>query len=254
MSSNEKNARRKFLLKSTTAIAGLLAATAARAGGRVRDGFYCVPCFLKGTSIQTENGTIRVEDLSVGQKVVTASGELMPVVWTGSFSVDKGSDGKWGRHERPVKISKGAIDDATPSRDLWVSPGHALYIDGVLIPAGHLVNGQTIVSESPEGIEQLEYYHFKLETHDVVLAEGAPVETYLEPHTLLADNAEAVATCAPVLRLNGGRERLASYLRSAATPLVDVRSKLEVVRDRLALRARTLAELDAGVASQRMAS
>ena len=254
MSANDKNARRKFLLKSTTALAGLLAATAARAGGRVRDGFYCVPCFLKGTSIQTETGFTRVEDLSVGQKVRTASGQVRPVVWTGSFTVDRGADGNWSRHDRPIKICKGAIDDATPSKDLWVSPGHALFIDGVLIPAAHLVNGRTIISENPQGVEQLEYYHFKLETHDVVLAEGTPAETYLEAQALQADNAEAPATCAPVLRLNGGHERLASYLRSAATPLVDVRSKLEVVRDRLALRARKLAELDASAALQRMAS
>lgn len=272
MASDNKKSRRKFLLKTAGVAITMLASDVAQAGRRRGGGWGGggggwgggggmggggghgggghgggVPCFLKGTSIQTENGYAAVEELKVGQTVVTASGELRPVKWIGSFKAEKGADGHWHKYQRPIKISKGAIDDATPSKDLWLSPGHALHIDGVLIPASHLVNGMTICAADPEGLDTLEYFHFELDTHDVVLANGAPAETYLERQALTSDSDDGAkhtvpAAYAPVLRLDGGRERLASYLRSAAAPLVDRRTKLELVRDRLTQRALELHE------------
>lgn len=247
MSPEKTKARRKFLIKTAAATAAMLMSDIAQARHYIPVPPKCDPhsCFLNGTSIKTETGNVPVEALSPGQKVVTASGKLRPITWIGNFNVAKGQGGEWGRHERPVKIAKGAIDDATPKRDLWLSPGHALFIDGVLVPVAYLVNGQTIVAADPEGVETLEYFHIELETHDVIIAEGAPTETYLAPRALTADNAGTIAplSCAPILRLYGASQRLASYLRSAAAPLIDYRTKLEVIRDRLLLRALELQKL-----------
>ena len=78
----------------------------------------------------------------------------------------------------PVRISQFALDEWTPHRDLYLSPNHALYIDGALIPAKYLVNGTSIVQAMPEGVEEIEYFHIELETHEVIFAEELPPRRY----------------------------------------------------------------------------
>ena len=76
----------------------------------------------------------------------------------------------------PVCIKAGALDDDLPKRDLWISPNHAMYLDGMLIEAKDLVNGVSIVQA--ESVEQIEYFHIELDSHDVIIAEGAPSESF----------------------------------------------------------------------------
>ncbi len=78
----------------------------------------------------------------------------------------------------PVCIRAGALDENVPRRDLWISPHHAMYLDGVLIEAKDLVNGVSIVQA--ERVEKVEYFHVELETHDVIVAEGALSESYID--------------------------------------------------------------------------
>jgi hypothetical protein len=59
-----------------------------------------------------------------------------------------------------------------------VTAAHSLLIDGVLVPAEAPVNGTTITRYEPES-DELEFFHIKLESHDVIYAEGAPTETLL---------------------------------------------------------------------------
>jgi hypothetical protein len=76
----------------------------------------------------------------------------------------------------PVIVRKGALADDVPSRDLHVTKGHSLYIDGVLIPVEFLVNHKTILWD--DRAREVEIYHVELEQHDVLLANGAPAESY----------------------------------------------------------------------------
>ena len=78
---------------------------------------------------------------------------------------------------------------------------------------------------------ELEYYHIKLQSHDVIYAEGAPCET-------LAESADHFV---PVLSFTGSRSKMKSHLRSALSPLVDRREKIDIIRDRLEDRALTMA-------------
>lgn len=135
-----------------------------------------VPCFASGTGIATPEGNVPVEALQAGDKVVTLAGEVKAIKWVGNRRVD------CRRHPRPdeimpVRIKAHAFGEDRPQRDLRVSPGHSIYVDGVLIPAAFLVNGATVVQEQADSMH---YYHVELDAHDVLLAEGLAAESYLD--------------------------------------------------------------------------
>ena len=61
---------------------------------------------------------------------------------------------------------------------MFVSPGHRVIVDGKMLLASEAVNGETIVQE--DTFDTIEYYHFELDQHSVVMAEGLLAETFLE--------------------------------------------------------------------------
>lgn len=77
----------------------------------------------------------------------------------------------------PVCIRADTFAPGLPHRDLLLSPGHAVLADGVLIPVRHLIDGKAIARVT---VASVEYWHLALETHDVVLAEGLPAESFLD--------------------------------------------------------------------------
>jgi hypothetical protein len=134
-------------------------------------------CYCRGTRIRTERGEVTVEDLTIGDKVMTVSGRARPIKWIGRSNVATRSCDPlkaW-----PVRIKAHALAEAVPSRDLLVSPDHALLIDDVLIQAGALVNGNSIVRES-DVAETITYFHIELEDHELIFAEDAPAETFVD--------------------------------------------------------------------------
>ena len=66
-----------------------------------------------------------------------------------------------------------ALSHNVPHADLYVTTAHALSIDGVLVAAGNLVNGSTITRYDARELDELEFFHIKLERHDVIYAEDA---------------------------------------------------------------------------------
>jgi hypothetical protein len=102
---------------------------------------------------------------------------LLPIKWIGRRS----HNGRFvmGRKDiLPVCIKAGALGENLPERDLWISPNHAMYLSGVLIEAKDLVNGVSIVQA--ERVESLAYFHIELDAHDVIIAEGALSETFID--------------------------------------------------------------------------
>jgi hypothetical protein len=203
-------------------------------------------CFLRGTRIRTPLGYRKVEELAVGDFVLTRFASARSIRKIGSFGFARDSrDEAWPVEARPVRIARSAIGDNVPSDDLYLTLSHALYLDGVLVPAGDLVNGTTITIDDADDLDLIEYFHIMFDSHDVVDAEGMACESLLQPNDAASAEfaspygapAEAGEPCAPRLSFNGGRNQLASRLRSAVSPLVDVRQPLDRIRDRLEERA-----------------
>jgi Hint domain len=207
-------------------------------------------CFFRGTRILTVKGETEIENISIGDRVVTAKGDRQAVKWIGRQRFKKAAGSSWQKDILPVRISRFALDEQAPRRDLYVSPGHALFLGGILIPASFLVNGKNIVQAMPDGAEDIEYFHIELETHEVILAEGVPAETllvkagremfdnFVEYERLYGvDDRPTMRPFAPIASYNGGRSELKALLRRAAFPIVDMRDPVQVAFDRIAARS-----------------
>jgi antigen 43 len=131
-------------------------------------------CFCPGTMIRTPNGDVKVEHLAVGDTVATVGNNTQTITWIGKGNV-LATKGKRGP-ATPIIVRKGALDDNVPNQDLHVTKGHSLYLDGVLIPVEFLVNHKSILWD--DAAQEVEIYHVELATHDVLIANGAPAESY----------------------------------------------------------------------------
>jgi autotransporter passenger strand-loop-strand repeat protein len=147
-------------------------------GGTVENfgGTITYACYRVGTLIRTDRGEVPIEALRAGDRVVSALGGTAAVTWLGHRRVNCRHHPKphdvW-----PVRVAAGAFGTNQPRRDLWLSPDHAAFVDGVLIPIHYLVNDATIVQEP---VDDMTYWHVELPAHDVLFAEGLPAESYLD--------------------------------------------------------------------------
>ena len=161
-----------------------------------------VLCFCVNTLIQTPTGQVPVQHLSIGDHVQTASGTPRPIIWIGKGKVLATR----GRRSAatPVIVRKHALADNMPNQDLHLTKGHALYLDGMLIPVEELVNHRTI--EWDDRAQEVEVFHIELATHDVLIANGAPAESYrddgnrwLFQNAISRDSLPLQPPCAPVV-------------------------------------------------------
>jgi hypothetical protein len=148
----------------------------------VVDDDVSVACFAEGTRLRTVAGEVAVELLAEGDVVVTALGRERRVRWVGHRTLAPSSHPRpWD--VQPVRVKAGAFGEGMPVRDLRLSPDHAVFVRGVLIPVRYLLNGATVVQEE---VSLVTYFHVELANaagdavHDVVLAEGLASESFLD--------------------------------------------------------------------------
>ena len=200
-------------------------------------------CFAAGTDILTAQGEVAVEKLKAGDLVATLSGDgapMKPVLWVGHRRINLvGNPG--AEMLFPIRIKAGALGESTPHRDLLVSGDHCLYFDGALVPARLLVNGSSIVVE--RGMSEVHYYHVELESHDVLLAQGAAAESWLDTgNRLWFENGDVALMQVDAMLEAYGTGFDASR---ACAPLVHGGETLAAIRDAIAARALTLAAAEA---------
>ena len=144
------------------------------------------PCFTRGCRILCADGIERpVEDLSIGDEVLTKDNGLQPIRWIGSSRLDADTLSAFP-NRRPVRLRAGAVGNA---RDLSVSPQHRMLVTGdlakaiapgqdeVLVPAKALLNDHSITTDHEA--REVEYFHILFDRHELIRAEGAWSESFL---------------------------------------------------------------------------
>lgn len=196
------------------------------------------PCFTRGTLIDTPGGPRPVEDLRVGDEVLTQDNGPQRIRWIGSKRIDlTGPNADLGM--RPVRLRAGSIAPGVPSADMLVSPMHRVIVGGLhtqvlfgheemLAAAKHLVNGQSIFVDH---VAEVEYVHILFDTHQIVTTMNLASESFYPGGVGLTTfdrgPREEVLNLFPELRTLEG-----AYGRSARDVLK--KYEAELVRDRLA--------------------
>ena len=144
-----------------------------------------IVCFTPGTLISTAKGAVPVQDLKVGDKVITRDNGLQTIRWVGAKTME-GRHLLDNQHLRPILIRKGSLGRDLPERDMKVSPNHRMLVANertsllfeereVLVAAKHLIDHK--------GIQQIDvvgttYIHMLFDHHEVILADGAWSESF----------------------------------------------------------------------------
>lgn len=253
--------RRAILSRSLGAAAAVVAASAVTTRSAMADGRRAAAnfvvggsasagnCFLRGTRISTANGERRIEELAVGDLLPTMFGGMRAIQWIGRFSRTRSDSTKpWAKNARPVRIARSALAPNVPHADLYVTQGHAVLVDGLLVPAGNLVNGATISLDAADAHDVLEFFHIKLATHDVIFAEGAPCETLLKVDETMSNFADYLRKhgeqdahevhCAPIVG-HGRRSAMMTHARRLASPWLGPQ-KVDAIGARLGSRTTSI--------------
>ena len=170
-----------------------------------------INCFTSGTLIRTAAGESLVEDIRVGDLVMTRDNGLQAVRWIGARPVT-GPEISANPALAPVRIAAGALGPNLPTQDLLVSQQHRVLVRSaiaarmfgaseLLVAAKHLteVEGIDILTDAP-GVT---YVHLMFEAHEILVSNGAETESlYPGPQALLAlgDAAHEIFTLFPQLR------------------------------------------------------
>ncbi|RNI19732.1 hemolysin-type calcium-binding region [Paracoccus pantotrophus] len=152
-----------------------------------------VVCFTAGTRIETPRGEVPIEDLRVGDLVVTRDHGPQPIRWIGSKKL-RTEDLAGLPKLRPIRIAAGALGAGTPAKALLVSPQHRVLVRSriaqkmfgtaeVLVAAKQLVLLDGI--DIAEDVREIEYFHILFDRHEVVISNGAETESlYTGPQAL----------------------------------------------------------------------
>ncbi|MFK7878897.1 Hint domain-containing protein [Roseobacter sp.] len=146
-------------------------------------GSPAVPCFVRGTLILTPEGQIPVEDLEIGDLIVTKDAGALPVRWVGVRHLNTTELVKYGQY--PIEFKPGSLGPGRPQRTLRLSPQHRLLFGkDYLMPARGLTDLPKV--RIMKGCLQVSYHHLLLDDHHIIFAEGAHVETFLPGRTFLS--------------------------------------------------------------------
>jgi hypothetical protein len=204
-------------------------------------------CLLAGTLVRTPTGDVPVETLRIGDLVVTADRGAVPVKWVGRQSFRRSAGRPWLADVTPVLIRAHAIAPDMPQRDLFLSRSHAVLVAAHLVPADLLVNGNSITSVAIEDCDRLDYFNVEVSGHEVIFAEGLPVETFFghsrETFSNFAEYRRLYGEDQPAMARHPAAYDSAAALKglalTLAAPLLGTEDPIRRVHRRIAERAST---------------
>lgn len=196
----------------------------------VRTKFAHLACarFTRGTHITLASGAQKpIEDLAVGDRVLTRNDGPQSVRWIGTSTVRAVGD------FAPICIRAGTLNN---DHDLIVSPDHRLFIyqrqdrlgagrSELLVKARHLVNGDSVTVQDGGFVD---YFELLFDTHQIIYAEGIAAESMLidtrtkpvlpaEVSATLTDHTDAGLSGLDVTETLLDRPDAAELLRRAST-------------------------------------
>ncbi|WP_342362805.1 Hint domain-containing protein [Terrarubrum flagellatum] len=136
-----------------------------------------VACLMRGTMVRTPAGEVPVEQLAIGDEVLTIDGSCERIKWIGKRAYSRPFLAR-GEKIAPICFAPDSLGAQQPSRPLYVSPEHAIYVDNVLVPAKLLQNGASIRRASD--FDLVEYFHLEFDEPQVIWTNGAPTESYVD--------------------------------------------------------------------------
>jgi hypothetical protein len=207
-------------------------------------------CLLKGTKISTPSGDRLVQELQIGDEVHTLDG-CKTIKWIGFNKFTKEEGRAWQDSVMPVRVARFAIDDHSPHSDLYLSPLHCIFFNEALIPVKYLINGTSVAQGVPSDMSAIEYYHIELDTHEVIYAEGASVESFIEcdsereffsnfvqyERLYGAERRPKMTPFAPILGYHNRRQKIEGVARSLISNVIDLRNPIQIAHDQIARRA-----------------
>jgi len=209
-------------------------------------------CLLRGTKISTPSGDRPVEELQIGDEVWTLAGRKA-IKWIGYNKFTKEEGSPWQDSVMPVRVARFALNDDSPRRDLYLSPRQCIFINEALIPVMYLINEASIALGVRSDMSALEYYHVEFDTHEVIFAEGASVESFdgtdretfsnfVQYERLYGpDHQSKKKPFAPILSYDGRTQELKGLVRSLVSDVVvDIRDPIQIAYDQLAKRAEAM--------------
>jgi len=145
-----------------------------------------VICFTPGTRLRTESGEVAIEDLEMGDRLLTRDDGAQEVIWSGHRRMS-GARLFALPDQRPIRLRVNALGIDRPDEDLVVSPEHRVLVGGdttrdlwgeseVLVRAGDLVGDRGIIVD--HSLRETWYIHLMLERHQVIWANGVQVESF----------------------------------------------------------------------------
>ncbi|GCD51653.1 Hint domain-containing protein [Acetobacter pasteurianus] len=190
-----------------------------------------IVCFLAGSMIRTSEGDVAVEDIQIGDQLVTFDWKhnkevTHPVVWVGKAHAMVRAGLPDDEAGYPVRVLKDAIADGVPYKDMLITAEHCLFFEGKFVPVRMLVNGVSIFYD--KSITSYDYYHVETEQHSVIMADGMLTESYLD-----TGNRRAFRQEGKVATLRGAVQ---SWVEDAGAPLCVDRAFVEPLFHKLEAR------------------
>tara|TARA_R110002049_G_scaffold23781_3_gene84486 strand:- start:95518 stop:96678 length:1161 start_codon:yes stop_codon:yes gene_type:complete len=193
-------------------------------------------CFAQGTLVGTPYGPRPIETLRCGDMVNTLDNGAQPLRWTarrriGPLAVMANAA------LRPIKITRGALGDGIPARDLVVSPQHRILLSShtaqrmfgtkqVLAPAKALLDLPGVAyAVNGRGVT---YIHLLFDTHQILFSHGVASESlFMGASAASALGADRIAEIERLFAASNSGGQLPS--KHPARPFVKVRQGKRLV-------------------------